>query len=71
MSKTKHHHHPQGSESESVGFHRPYWKHAHRDWRLWVAVGLMLVAMFTYVMTADLAWRPSGHPQASSDAITK
>jgi hypothetical protein len=54
--------HGRGSQvdphSENHGFHRPYWKHAHHDWRLWVAVGLMLVAMFTYVMSDDLAWRP-------------
>ena len=61
MSKTKHSHQSYGGEdSDGVnhGFHRPYWKHAHRDWRLWVAVFLMLVALFTYVMTDDLAWRP-------------
>jgi hypothetical protein len=39
-------------------FHRPYWKHARDDWRLWVAVSLMLVAVFTYVMSDDRAWRP-------------
>jgi hypothetical protein len=46
------------SDSGSHGFHRPYWKHAHHDWRLWIAVCLMLAAMFTYVMSDDLAWRP-------------
>jgi hypothetical protein len=70
MAKTKHHHHSE-SESESVGFHRAYWRSAHRDWRLWVAVILMFVAMFTYVMSGDLAWRPGGHssqPPASAPA---
>jgi hypothetical protein len=72
MSKAKQH--PQkGSDSESVGFHRPYWKSAHKDWRLWIAVGLMFVAMFTYFMTGDLAWRSAGHPQQppSSASINK
>src|ERR1035441_5019093 len=26
--------------------HRPYWKRAHHDWRFWVALVLMLAAMF-------------------------
>ena len=58
MSKAKHSHQSyDGPDSDGInhGFHRPYWKHAHRDWRLWVAVSLMLVALFTYVMTDDLA----------------
>jgi hypothetical protein len=38
--------------------HRPYWTRAHRDWRVWVGVVLMLVAMIIYLTTDDLAWRP-------------
>jgi len=59
------HHRNGGSDSYGVhhGFHRPYWKHAHYDWRLWVAVSLMLVAVFTYVMSDDLAWRPHSAQQ--------
>jgi hypothetical protein len=37
--------------------HRPYWKRAHRDWRIWCFVILMLVAMFVYLATGDLRWR--------------
>jgi hypothetical protein len=62
MIKIKHHHH-EDLNSDSVGFHRPYWRSAHRDWRLWIAVGLMLVAMFTYIASGDLAWRLPSHPQ--------
>jgi len=66
MNKLKHSHHPpEGPDSDGInhGFHRPYWKHAHHDWRLWVAVSLMLVALLTYVMTGDLAWWPRSQPQ--------
>jgi hypothetical protein len=64
MAKTKPGHHQHvDADSENHGFHRPYWKHAHHDWRLWVAVCLMLVAMFTYVMSDDLAWRPRSQLQ--------
>ena len=36
------------------------WRGVHKDWRLWVVVGLMLLAMLTYVMTMDEAVRPGG-----------
>jgi hypothetical protein len=38
--------------------HGPYWMRAHRDWRFWLMIALMLVGIVTYVMTMDLAWRP-------------
>ncbi len=38
--------------------HRPYWKRAHHDWRFWVALILMLAAMFIYTMTDDLSIVP-------------
>jgi hypothetical protein len=63
MGKTKPHHHHGDSDSDPVGFHRPYWKHAHHDWRLWIAVGLMILAMLTFVISGDLAWRPTSHPK--------
>jgi hypothetical protein len=36
---------------------RPYWTRAHRDWRIWACVILMLSAMIIYVMTGDPAYR--------------
>lgn len=32
----------------------------HRDWRVYVGVALMLLAMFVYLATMDESWRPSG-----------
>ena len=72
MSRTKHRHHRHSADSDSVnhGFHRPYWKHAHHDWRLVVAVSLMLIAILIYVISDDLAWRPRGQPhQPLSGAV--
>jgi len=37
--------------------HGPYWLRAHRDWRFWAVVFLMLTAMAIYLFTNDLAWR--------------
>jgi hypothetical protein len=35
----------------------------HRDWRLWLAVILMLAAMAAYVMTMDESLLPGPEPQ--------
>jgi len=35
--------------------HIPYWKRAHTDWRFWVGVMLMFLAMIVYVTSMDLA----------------
>jgi hypothetical protein len=35
-----------------------YWKRAHRDWRLWIALFLMYAAMIFCLMSEDLRWRP-------------
>lgn len=76
MNKTNHSHHrhgsPDGEDSVHHGFHRPYWKHAHHDWRLVLAVLLMLGAVTMYVMSYDLAWRPRSQPQQpASGAVSK
>jgi ABC-type Zn2+ transport system substrate-binding protein/surface adhesin len=47
-AKTRDHSHPR----------HHFWKHAHRDWRVWIAVVLMLVAIVAYVMTDSLSLRP-------------
>ena len=41
----------------------PYWTRAHRDWRVWIGVILMLTAMSVYLMTDDFAWGPHIHPR--------
>jgi hypothetical protein len=42
----------------ALPIHGPYWLRAHKDWRFWAVVGLMLAAMAAYVGTGNLAWRP-------------
>jgi hypothetical protein len=34
------------------------WKHAHRDWRVWVVAIVLLVLMLVYVVTDNLLLRP-------------
>jgi hypothetical protein len=36
----------------------PYWKRAHRDWKVWIAVLAMLGAMAIYIRSNDLSLRP-------------
>lgn len=58
----------QGNEGPDPGtVHRhtrhdqlPYWKRAHHDWRVWVALVFMLGAMAIYILSDDLAFLPHG-----------
>ena len=42
---------------------RPYWKRAHKDWRFWIALLLMIGAMIIYVVSEDFAWLPRNRLQ--------
>ena len=48
----------------------PYWRRAHRDWRIWFCVIVMLFAMLVYVATGGLRWRIHGQPQQSPQPIS-
>ena len=52
-AKARDHVHPRG----------PFWKRAHRDWRVWIAVLLMLALILVYVLTDNLSLRP-GQPRS-------
>jgi hypothetical protein len=43
---------------------RPYWHRAHRDWRFWVGVVCIAVALAIYISTVDLSLVPSKHPHS-------
>lgn len=61
------HSHPQ---SDQGGDPDAYWKRAHRDWKFWIALVLMLIAMGTYISTLDLAVRPDvATPQKVQSAV--
>jgi hypothetical protein len=60
MHKGERKHHgggePHGdTEDNQVG---PYWRRAHRDWKFWVGVVLLSVAIFVYVASLDLSTIP-------------
>jgi hypothetical protein len=57
------HHGNEGPDPGSVRHHahqdqRPYWKRAHLDWRIWVALSFMLAAITIYILSDDLALLP-------------
>jgi hypothetical protein len=52
--------------------HRPYWKRAHRDWRVWVGVFFMLAAMTIYLFSEDLSFfgsRPKQQPMSDAKGL--
>ena len=64
-NKRSHRHHGEQHHNSDHQGHRPYWTRAHRDWKFWVALSLMLAAMVIYVMSEDLAFRPHRQAQQS------
>jgi hypothetical protein len=57
MNESKHYHHGEGVPDGQHIPHEPgpYWRRAHRDWRLWVAFLFCLAAITMYVMSDNLA----------------
>jgi hypothetical protein len=67
MTEAKYSHHSHGAPNSAQARqdHRPYWKRAHRDWRVWVGLCLMLAAMAIFVLSGNLAFMPGQLPPAS------
>jgi hypothetical protein len=64
MNEIKHDQQSHKSPNHNKVYHdSPYWTRAHRDWRVWIGVVLMLICMVIYLMTGDLRWRPGRQPQ--------
>ncbi len=59
MNQHSHSPHQPGPQHHGLPHDRdPYWKRAHRDWRFWAGVVLMVVAMTVFVVSDNLAIRP-------------
>jgi hypothetical protein len=50
----------EGPQRDRVHGQRPYWKRAHRDWRIWVGLFFMLAAIMIYLLSGDLSFFPRG-----------
>jgi hypothetical protein len=71
MSASKHNVESEGTKPRDHEHPRHhFWKHAHKDWRVWAAAMLMLALMLVYVVTVDLSLRPGKPPiQRTPEAI--
>ncbi|CAN5197895.1 hypothetical protein BH09GEM1_BH09GEM1_40190 [soil metagenome] len=49
----------------------PYWKRAHRDWRVRAAAVVMAIAMVIFVLTGNLAKRPRVQRPPPTGPITR
>lgn len=56
MDDIKQHHHHDAK--------RPYWQRAHQDWRFWVGVFFISLALFVYITSVDLSLVPRRHPHS-------
>jgi hypothetical protein len=63
MNEHQHGHHHSGHHHEEKPA-RQY----HKDWRVWVAIVVILVAMGVYVLTNGEVLRPAPPPQQSAPA---
>ena len=71
MSSSKHSVESEGSNPRDHNHARHhFWRHAHRDWRVWIAVMLMLAAILTYVVTDSLSLRPGKLPTQPTPEIS-
>ena len=59
-SNHKHDHHHQQQHKKKKG--------AHKDWKTWVVIGLMLLSMLMYVISDDEAL-PPGDPDATEQPV--
>jgi hypothetical protein len=74
MNELKRSSHQHGKPARDSIRHEPdpYWKRAHRDWRVWIGLFFMLAAITIYVLSEDLSFFGSGHRQQRvSDARGK
>ena len=68
VQPNKWHHRDHHANPQEV--QRDGWKHAHKDWRVWFVVAIMLAAILTYVMTMDESVQPGGKMQPMAPADT-
>ena len=70
MSANKHDVESEGSNPRDHAHPRgQFLRHAHKDWRVWLAVLLMLAMILVYVLTVNLSLRPGQRPTQPTPAI--
>ena len=70
MSANKHDVESHGAKPRDHAHSRHhFWKHAHRDWRVWIVVALMLAMILVYEISDNLSLRPGRHATQSTPAV--
>lgn len=69
MSRHRHHRRDSHGNSTPPG-HVPYWERAHSDWRFWLGIVVMFIAMIVYVMSGNLGGRSGLTPLPPTPAAT-
>jgi hypothetical protein len=52
------HHHKHKRAQADQPHATELWRGLHKDWRTWAVIGVMLAAIFTYVLTLDESVQP-------------
>ena len=68
MGTNKHDVESEGSKPRDQDHPNQHVWRAHRDWRIWLAVLLMLALVLVYVMTNNLSLRPGQRPTQPTPA---
>jgi len=68
MTEHEHAHHHSGHHRSSHHHEEKPARQYHKDWRVWVAIVVILVAMGVYVLTNGEVLRPSTPPEPSVPA---
>lgn len=68
MNANKHNSQSEGSNPRNHDHPSRHVWHAHQDWRIWLAVLLMLALVAVYVMTNSLSLRPGQQPTGPTPA---
>jgi hypothetical protein len=74
MNEIRHSDHGnEGPEHEHVRHEPPppYWRRAHQDWRVWVAVVFCMTAITIYILSDNLAFLPHPPQRPLSGAARK
>ena len=62
------HSHEHNHKQQHGNSQTPWRARAHKDWKTWVVVGLMLAGMLMYVLTMDEAVQPGGEVEPAVPA---
>jgi hypothetical protein len=64
------HKHPHEKKSSQPSHRKIDWSALHKDWRAWLVIGIMLLAIGTYILTLDESVQPGGASRSGNPTGT-